>query len=128
MTEKLADFRAPTGIEKLFNRIFGFLVGIGVGASHHYLLEVRGRKSGKLYSNPVDLLEMNGKKFLVAPRRRTQSVRNAEANGKITLKKANSRREFRLRALTGEEKLGVLKGYLDAFRSEVQRYFPIPAG
>jgi deazaflavin-dependent oxidoreductase (nitroreductase family) len=128
MTGKLADFRAPTAIEKLFNRVFGFLVGIGVGASHHYLLEVRGRKSGKLYSNPVDLLEMNGRKFLVAPRGRTQWVRNAEANGEVTLKKGGSRRQFHLRPLAGEEKLAVLKGYLDAFKSEVQRYFPIQAG
>jgi len=128
MTDNLPDFRAPTAVERLFNRIFGFLVGIGVGAPHHYLLEVRGRKSGRLFSNPVDLLELNGKKFLVAPRGRAQWVRNAEAAGEITLRKGRARRQFRLRVLAGDEKLPVLKGYLDAFKLEVQRYFPIEAG
>ena len=27
-----------------------------------------------------------------------------------------------------DEKLPVLKGYLDSFKSEVQRYFPVQAG
>src|SRR5271169_5530689 len=80
-------FRPPTAMERAFNRCFGFLVGIGFGLKHNYLLQVRGRKSGKLYSTPIDLLEMDGKRFLVAPRGRTQWVRNAEAAGEVTLKK-----------------------------------------
>ena len=109
MPEKLAEFRAPTALERFFNRVFGILVGWGIGGRHHYLLEVRGRKSGKLYTNPVDLLEMNGKKFLIAPRGRTQWVRNAEAAGEITLKKGSYRRQFKLRTLALEEKLPVIK-------------------
>lgn len=128
MADSSPVFLPPTAVEKIFNRVFGFLVGIGVGASHHYLLEVRGRKTGKLYSTPVDLLEMDGRKFLVAPRGQTQWVRNAEAASAITLRKGSSRRQFRLRRLAEEEKLAALKGYLDAFQSEVQRYFPIKAG
>ncbi len=128
MGDKLAEFRAPTAVEKIFNRVFGFLVGIGMGKSYHYLLEVRGRKSGKVYSTPVDVLEMNGKKYLVAPRGRTQWVRNAQAAGEIVLKKGSSRRGYQLRELSGEEKLPVVKGYLDLFKSEVQRYFSVAAG
>jgi hypothetical protein len=60
-------FREPTAVEKIFNRIFGFLVGIGVGFPHKYLLQVRGRKSGEPYSTPINLLALKGKQFLVAP-------------------------------------------------------------
>ena len=74
-------FRQPTAVERLFNRFFGFLVGLGIGFKHNYLLEVRGRTSGKLYFTPIDLLEMNGKRFLVAPRGNTQWVRNAKDAG-----------------------------------------------
>ncbi|MGD0569425.1 MAG: nitroreductase family deazaflavin-dependent oxidoreductase [Candidatus Sulfotelmatobacter sp.] len=121
-------FREPTRVEKIFNRAFGFLVGIGLGFSHNYLLQVRGRKSGKLYLTPVDLLERNGKRFLVAPRGRTQWVRNAEAAGEVTLKKGRTRLKFRLRPLTEAEKPEILKAYLDAFKREVQTYFPVTAG
>ncbi len=128
MNSTLPVFREPSAGEKVFNRIFGFLVGLGLGFSYNYLLEVRGRKTGKLYSTPINLLELNGKKYLVAPRGRTQWVRNAEAAGEITLKKGSKREKFRLRPLTDGEKPPILKSYLDTFRREVQRYFPIPAG
>jgi deazaflavin-dependent oxidoreductase (nitroreductase family) len=128
MNANLSIFREPTSGEKIFNRIFGFLVGIGLGFSYNYLLQVRGRKSGKLYSTPIDLLELNGKRFLVAPRGRTQWVRNAEAAGEVTLKKGSTRLRFRLRCLSDAEKPEILKAYLDTFKREVQTYFPVAAG
>jgi deazaflavin-dependent oxidoreductase (nitroreductase family) len=128
MNSSLPVFRAPSATERFFNRAFGFLVGMGLGFSYNYLLQVRGRKSGKIYSTPIDLLELGGKKFLVAPRGRTQWVRNAEAAGEVTLKKGSTRQKFGLRALSDAEKPEILKAYLDTFRREVQRYFPVPAG
>jgi hypothetical protein len=68
------------------------------------------------------------KRFLVAPRGRTQWVRNAEAAGEVTLKKGNTRQQYHLRPLTPAEKPEILKADLDTFRREVQRYFPVPAG
>lgn len=128
MISNLPVFREPTTVEKIFNRTFGYLVGLGLGPSHIYLLEVRGRKSGKLFSTPVDLLELQGTRYLVAPRGRTQWVRNAEAAGEITLKKGSTRQKFRLRAIPDADKPPILKAYLDNFKREVQRYFPVPAG
>jgi len=122
------EFHRASAAERFFNRMFGVLIGLGLGFSYNYLLQVRGRKSGKLYSTPIDLLEMNGKKFLVAPRGRTQWVRNAEAAGEVTLKKGSSRQRYQLRALSEPEKLDVLKAYLDRFQREVQRFFPVAAG
>ena len=128
MNSTLPSFRAPGAGERVFNRVFGFLVGLGWGFSYNYLLQVRGRKSGKVYSTPIDLLEMNGKRFLVAPRGRTQWVRNAEAAGEVTLKRGKLQQRFRLRVLSDEEKPEVLKAYLDQFKREVQSYFPVAAG
>ena len=120
-------YDAPSTGEKLFNRAFGFLAGLGIAPSFIYLLEVRGRKSGKLYSTAVNLLELDGKQFLVAPRGRTQWVRNAEAGGEVTLKRG-SRRTFRLRALDDSEKPPVLKAYLNNYKSAVQKFFPVAPG
>ncbi len=128
MNSPSPTFRAPTAAERIFNHVFGFLVGIGLGFSYNYLLLVRGRKSGKLYSTPINLLEHGGKRYLVAPRGQTQWVRNAEASGEITLKKGSRLSKFRLRPLQDAEKLEVLKAYLDTFKKEVQTYFTVPAG
>jgi len=122
------SFRRPSATERLFNRAFGFLVGLGLGLPHNYLVQVRGRKTGRLYSTPIDLLELNGRRFLVAPRGRTQWVRNAEAAGEVTLKKGRTRVRYRLRPIPDGEKLEILKTYLDRFHATVQRYFPVPAG
>jgi deazaflavin-dependent oxidoreductase (nitroreductase family) len=118
-------YQAPSSVEKLFNRAFGFLAGLGIAPSFIYLLEVRGRKSGKLFSTAVNLLELDGKQFLVAPRGRTQWVRNAEAAGEVILKRG-ARRKFRLRPLEESEKPQVLKAYLISYKSVVQKFFPIP--
>jgi deazaflavin-dependent oxidoreductase (nitroreductase family) len=128
MNSTLPTFREPTAVEKIFNRSFGFLVGLGLGPAHIYLLQVRGRKTGKLFSTPVDLLDLHGKRYLVAPRGRTQWVRNAEAAGEVTLKKGSTRQKFHLRPIPDAEKPPILKAYLDRFKREVQQYFPVPAG
>jgi deazaflavin-dependent oxidoreductase (nitroreductase family) len=118
-------YEAPSSGEKLFNRAFGFLAGVGIAPSFIYLLEVKGRKSGKVFSTAVNVLEINGKQFLIAPRGRTQWVRNAEAAGEVTLTRG-ARRRFRLRPLNDSEKPEVLKGYLTNYKSAVGKFFPIP--
>jgi deazaflavin-dependent oxidoreductase (nitroreductase family) len=122
---KEREFRKATAPERLFNRAFGFLVGLGLSPSYNYLLEVRGRKSGTLYSTPVNLHEFGGKQFLVAPRGRTQWVKNAEASGEVVLKKRSQRQRFRLRPLTDAEKPEILKSYLGRYAGAVQRFFPV---
>jgi deazaflavin-dependent oxidoreductase (nitroreductase family) len=128
MSDSSGAFQQPTAIERLFNRVFGFLVGLGLGFKHHFLLQVRGRKSGTLYSTPIDLLEMNGKRYLVAPRGRTQWVRNAEAAGEVMLKRGSFQQSFRVVPVVDGDKPELLKAYLEKFKAEVQRYFPIAAG
>jgi len=121
-------FREPNALERIVNRVFGILVGLGLGLRHNYIVQVRGRLTGRLYSTPVDLLEFNGKRFLVAPRGRTQWVRNAEAGGEVVLKKGRKGQQFRIRIVAGREKPEILKAYLDRFKLTVQRYFPVRAG
>ena len=82
-------------------------------------------RSGRVYSTPVNLHELGGKQYLVAPRGRTQWVKNAEISGEIVLKKRSERQRFRLRPLSDPEKPAILKSYLARYRSAVQRFFPV---
>ena len=119
-----SEYKAPSVIEKLFNQTFGFLAGLGLAPSFIYLLQVKGRKSGKIYSTAINLMDFRGKQFLVAPRGHTQWVKNAEASGEVTLKRGAKRR-FRLRTLADTEKSEVLKEYLTRYKSAVQKFFPL---
>lgn len=128
MSPEKSHFIKLSRVESISNRVFGFLVDRGFGLSHNYLLQIRGRKTGRIYSTPVNVLEFHGKRFLVAGRGRTQWVRNAEVAGEATLKKGSRGQRFKLIALPDSEKPEVLAAYLLRFKLTVQRYFPVPAG
>jgi deazaflavin-dependent oxidoreductase (nitroreductase family) len=128
MSRQAMPFQKPNLLDRLFNRAFGALVRLGLGFAHTYLLEVRGRKSGKLYTMPVDLLTHGGRQYLVAPRGYTQWVRNAEVAGIVQLRKGRQVQEFQPRALSEAERPPILQAYLEQFHREVQRFFPVPAG
>jgi deazaflavin-dependent oxidoreductase (nitroreductase family) len=121
-------YNRPNFVEHLFNKLFGFFVGLGLGLPHNYLLVVRGRKSGRSYSTPVNVLSYSGKRFLVAGCGYTQWVRNALASGDVVLRKGRQSERFTLVSVPDDAKPEILKVYLDRFRRAVQRYFPVPAG
>jgi deazaflavin-dependent oxidoreductase (nitroreductase family) len=126
--ETKESFNQPATFARVFNKLFGFFVGLGLGLPHNYLLQVRGRKSGRIYATPVDVLNRESKRYLVAPRGYTQWVRNALASGTVSLKKGRRAEEFRIRILADDEKPEILKAYLDRYKLTVQRYFSVPAG
>ena len=128
MSAQVPVFPEPSLVERMFNRALGGLVGAGLGPRDYYLLQVRGRKTGRVRSTPVNVIELRGARFLVAPRGRTQWVRNVDATGELVLKQGRSRRRFRVRAVPDANKPPVLHAYLDRFKTTVQRYFPVPAG
>jgi deazaflavin-dependent oxidoreductase (nitroreductase family) len=128
MRNQPESFQRPTAVERWFNAIVGALVRMGIGLPSMRVLEVQGRKSGRLYTLPVDLLSRDGKLYLVAPRGRAEWVRNAEASGSVVLRRGRSVERYQLRALADAEKPPILEAYLDRFRREVQRFFPVPAG
>jgi deazaflavin-dependent oxidoreductase (nitroreductase family) len=128
MGDRSRSFERPTAVERMVNSAIGALVGLGIGLPNMRVLEVRGRKSGRLYTLPIDLLSHQEKLYLVAPRGRAEWVRNAEASGSVVLRRGRRVDRYRLRALSDAEKPPILEAYLDRFRREVQRFFPLPAG
>jgi hypothetical protein len=76
----------------------------------------------------VNVVEVGGRRYLVAGRGRTQWVRNAEVAGEVVLRKGRRRERRRVRAVAGDEQAEVLSAYLARFRTTVQRYFPVRAG
>src|SRR5215813_4977402 len=122
------QFTKPGAVDRLINRAFGFLVKIGLGLPHNFLLEVRGRRSGRVYSTPINMLERNGKRYLVAPRGYTQWVRNVIASGDAVLARGVHREMVHLEMIEDNDKQEILQAYLEQYKLTVQRYFPIPAG
>jgi deazaflavin-dependent oxidoreductase (nitroreductase family) len=122
------NFARPSAIERIFGRVLMALVRIGIVRGHFYVLEVRGRRSGKIFSVPVDPLDLGGHRYLVCPRGESNWVRNARAAGEVTLIRALHRWRYRVREVPPELRASILKAYLDSFAAEVQRFFPVPKG
>lgn len=121
-------FLQPSWTERVFNRVFGVLAGLGIGHAHNYRLSVRGRKSGREYRTPVNVLRMNGREYLVAPRGETAWVRNVRANSKLQLTRGADDATYHAREVPIADRIPILREYLSRYSTTVQRYFPVAPG
>jgi hypothetical protein len=122
------SYLRPNAVERILGRVLVVLIRIGLVRSHFYVLEVRGRKSGRTISLPVDPLDLAGHRYLVCARGNANWVRNTRAAGEIALVRAMRRRRYAVSELSPSMRSPVLKAYLDRYAAEVQRFFPVPKG
>src|ERR1700752_341094 len=81
MSGSTQNYLRPGAVERIFGRVVVSLVWIGLVRGHFYVLEVRGRKSGRKFTLPVDAIEFEGHRYLVCARGNSNWVRNARAAG-----------------------------------------------
>lgn len=78
---------------------------------HTYLLTTTGRKTGQPRSNPVTVVDVGSKRWLVAPYGVVSWVRNALSAGEVRLTRRGRTERFVLRPVPPEEAGPVLKRY-----------------
>jgi deazaflavin-dependent oxidoreductase (nitroreductase family) len=108
---------------KVLNRLVAWLIRRGVGPAGARTLAVRGRRSGEWRTTPVNPLEFEGARYLVAPRGHTQWVRNLRAAGGGELRIGGRVDRFTAVELPDEEKPAVLRAYLRKWKWEVGAFF-----
>lgn len=117
-------YRAPGWFTRnVVNRAVAFMTRHGVSVLGSRVLAVQGRTSGKWRTTPVNLLEHDGKRYLVAPRGEAQWVRNLRAAGNGQLRVGRRVEAFRARELDADEKVPVLRAYLRRWKFEVGVFF-----
>jgi deazaflavin-dependent oxidoreductase (nitroreductase family) len=99
------------------------LVRMGISVWGARDLRLRGRKSGEIRSNVVNVLDLDGERFLVAPRGTTEWVKNLRAAGEGELRVGRRVEAFTAAELTDAEKLPVLRAYLKRWKWEVGQFF-----
>jgi deazaflavin-dependent oxidoreductase (nitroreductase family) len=107
----------------VFNRIVAVLTRAGISVWGSRVLEVPGRKTGEPRRTPVNLLTLDGTRYLVAPRGNTQWVRNFRASGEGKLWLGKRAEPFTATELTDDEKPPVLRAYLKRWKAEVGVFF-----
>jgi deazaflavin-dependent oxidoreductase (nitroreductase family) len=107
----------------VFNRLVRRLTRMGVSVMGSRELRVRGRTSGEWRSTPVNLLALDAREFLVAPRGTTQWVRNLRVAGSGELVCGRRVEQFTAVELPDEDKVDVLRAYLRRWKAEVGVFF-----
>jgi deazaflavin-dependent oxidoreductase (nitroreductase family) len=114
----------PKAFDKAFNSLVRSLTRRGISLKGSRVLEVRGRTSGEIRSTVVNLLTVDGQRYLVAPRGETQWVRNLRAaGGEGTLRLGKRTEAFTAVELADDDKPPILRAYLKAWAWEVGRFF-----
>jgi deazaflavin-dependent oxidoreductase (nitroreductase family) len=113
----------PSRMDHLFNRTVAALTKLGVSVWGSRVLYVRGRSSGEWRTTPVNLLTVDGVRYLVAPRGITQWVRNLRVAGNGELHVGRRVETFTATELADEAKPAVLRAYLKRWGWEVGRFF-----
>ncbi len=117
-------YRAPGWVTRnVGNRFVAFLARHGVSVLGSRVLAVRGRSSGQWRTTPVNLLEMDGRRYLVSPRGEGQWVRNLRVAGSGELRLGARSEPFVGRELADDEKVAVLRAYLRRWKVEVGIFF-----
>ena len=93
----------------VFNRVVAGLTRLGVSVVGSRVLEVRGRSSGQWRRNPVNLLRLEGSRYLVAPRGHTQWVRNLRVSGEGRLLLGRRQESFAATEIADDDKPPILR-------------------
>jgi deazaflavin-dependent oxidoreductase (nitroreductase family) len=108
----------------IFNRSVQGLTKVGISVAGTRVLRVRGRKSGEWRSTPVNLLTLDGRRYLISPRGMTQWVRNLRAaEGAGELRVGRRAEAFTATELADDAKLPVLRAYIAKWGWEVGQFF-----
>jgi deazaflavin-dependent oxidoreductase (nitroreductase family) len=108
---------------RILNDVIAGLTRLGISVWGSRVLAVRGRRSGAWRTVPVNLLVVDGERFLVAPRGVTQWVRNLRAAGGGELRVGRRVEAFTVDELGDDAKPAVLREYLRRWAFEVGVFF-----
>jgi deazaflavin-dependent oxidoreductase (nitroreductase family) len=107
----------------VFNRLVSGLTRAGISVWGSRTLSVRGRSSGEWRSTPVNLLIIDDRQYLVAPRGETQWVRNLRVAKSGELRVGRRVQPFTSVELLDDRKPDILRAYLKRWKAEVGVFF-----
>jgi deazaflavin-dependent oxidoreductase (nitroreductase family) len=107
----------------VFNPMIAALTRAGLSVWGSRILAVRGRTSGEWRTVPVNLLSLDGQRYLVAPRGTTQWVRNLRVAGGGELRVGRKVERFTATEVAEDDKPPILRSYLRRWRAEVGVFF-----
>lgn len=107
----------------VLNRLVAALTRRGLSVWGSRVLAVRGRKSGQWRTTPVNLLTVDDRRYLVAPRGHVQWTHNMRAAGGGELRLGKNVEVFTAEEVADDDKPPLLRAYLKRWKAEVGVFF-----
>lgn len=122
----MPEYKKPGALVRVMNSVLGLAIKLGASPQGGQLLTVRGRKSGKNMTTPVNPMTFDGAEYLVAPRGDTHWTKNLRVSGQGVLRLGRKRRTVKVVAeLTDAEKPPILLAYLERWAGVTKTHFGI---
>ncbi len=116
-------YLAPNGFgRRVVNPLASGLAMLGASTGSLHRLTVVGRHSGVAHSVPVSPVDLDGVRYLVAPRGETDWVLNLRSVGELTLRSGRRTQRYEASELR-EGTVAVLREYLTRYRGMVGQFF-----
>jgi deazaflavin-dependent oxidoreductase (nitroreductase family) len=108
--KRLKPYRLSTG-RRLINLVVRPLARLGLTGPRTHLLTVPGRRTGRMWSTPISLIDWQGNRYAVAPYGERNWVKNARAAGWVDLRRGRRRERLEVEELSPSEAVPVLQEY-----------------
>ena len=110
--------------QHVFNQVVAGLTRVGISIWGSRVLEVKGRTTGQPHRTPVNLLDFDGRQYLVSARGNGQWVRNVRAaGGQLDLLVGRRRQSWVATELPDDARVDILRAYLRRWKAEVGVFF-----
>lgn len=110
---------SPPGWVALFTPLAKLLLRAGIPLGFNGLITIRGRKTGLPRTNPVAIIEVEGKRWIWAPWGEVHWVRNLRAAGQATITQRGRAEEVRATELNAAERIGFFRDDLGALARSI---------
>jgi deazaflavin-dependent oxidoreductase (nitroreductase family) len=121
----MAKTYRPSRGFKVANSVMRVLLALGIKVGANTLITVRGRSSGRLYSNPITTVEFNGQRYIQSPFGQVQWVRNLRTAGQARLSSGRRSELVAVRELRPEEAGPLFKFMLSDAPKFIADYFAV---
>jgi deazaflavin-dependent oxidoreductase (nitroreductase family) len=101
-----------TPLRRIGNLLIGPAARLGLAGRRTHVLSVVGRRTGRRYSTPVQLVLEDGRRWVVSPYGEREWVKNARAAGWVELTRALKTERVQVEEVGAEEAAPVLREYL----------------
>ncbi len=117
-------YNRPGALIRSMNGLFGWVAARGFGPKKTVELEVKGRKTGEPRRVAVNIISVDGQRYLVAPRGNTEWVRNARVAGEAVIRRRKPE-TVGLTELPEAERAPIIQAYLKENAIVTKREFGI---